>query len=138
MLSFYLDWLAFIFSCQPTRYTKIVRDRMIAVIIFAFFTVFFWMSFEQGATSLVLFARDYVDRTLVGNGQMIFNIVNNLLTIIPLAIITGSNFIGKRNLKKIPKSNYVLAICFIGIWLIVLWMLERVLCNGIRNYRIMV
>jgi len=109
-----------------SRYTKIVRDRMIAVIIFAFFTVFFWMSFEQGATSLVLFARDYVDRTLVGNGQMIFNIVNTLLTIIPLAIITWVLILlGKETFKKIPKSNYVLAICFIGIWLIVLWMLVR-------------
>lgn len=109
-----------------SRYTKIVRDRMIAVIIFAFFTVFFWMSFEQGATSLVLFARDYVDRTLVGNGQMIFNIVNTLLTIIPLAIITWVLILlGKDTFKKIPKSNYVLAICFIGIWLIVLWMLVR-------------
>ena len=109
-----------------SRYTKIVRDRMIAVIIFAFFTVFFWMSFEQGATSLVLFARDYVNRTLVGNGQMIFNIVNSLLTIIPLAIITWVLILlGKETLKKIPKSNYVLAICFIVIWLIVLWMLER-------------
>ena len=109
-----------------SRYTKIVRDRMIAVIIFAFFTVFFWMSFEQGATSLVLFARDYVDRTLVGNGQMIFNVVNSLLTIIPLAIITWVLILlGKETLKKIPKSNFVLAICFIGIWLIVLWMLER-------------
>src|SRR5690606_35515720 len=43
-----------------SRYTKVVRDRMIAVIIFAFFTVFFWMSFELGATSLIIFARDTV------------------------------------------------------------------------------
>ena len=57
---------------------------------------------------------------------MIFNIVNSLLTIIPLAIITWVLILlGKETLKKIPKSNYVLAICFIGIWLIVLWMLER-------------
>ena len=57
---------------------------------------------------------------------MIFNIVNSLLTIIPLAIITWVLILlGKETFKKIPKSNYVLAICFIGIWLIVLWMLER-------------
>lgn len=37
-----------------TRYTKVVRERMIAVIIFAFFVIFFWMSFEQGASSLVI------------------------------------------------------------------------------------
>lgn len=109
-----------------TRYTKIVRDRMIAVIIFAFFTVFFWMSFEQGATSLVLFARDYVNRTLVGDGMMIFNIVNSLLTIIPLAIISWVLYLlGKQTIKQIPYSNYVLGICFLGIWAVVLWMLGR-------------
>jgi POT family proton-dependent oligopeptide transporter len=109
-----------------SRYTKIVRDRMIAVIIFAFFTVFFWMSFEQGATSLVLFARDYVDRTLVGDAQMIFNIVNTLLTIVPLAIISWVLYLlGKQTFDKIPGSNYVLAICFLGIWGIVLWMLNK-------------
>ena len=46
------------------RYAGVVRDRMIAFIIFAFFTLFFWMSFEQGASSLIIFARDFVDRTL--------------------------------------------------------------------------
>jgi POT family proton-dependent oligopeptide transporter len=109
-----------------SRYTKIVRDRMIAVIIFAFFTVFFWMSFEQGATSLVLFARDFVDRSLLGDGQMIFNIVNTLLTTVPLAIITWVLILlGKQTFKNIPGSNYVLGICFVGIWGIVLWMLAR-------------
>src|SRR5690606_40090500 len=33
------------------RYDKIIRDRMFVVIIFVFFTVFFVLSFEQGATS---------------------------------------------------------------------------------------
>src|SRR5690606_26988419 len=69
-----------------SRYTKVVRDRMIAVIIFAFFTVFFWMSCEQGATSLIIFARDTVDRTLTGASATVFNIVNTLLTVVPLMI----------------------------------------------------
>lgn len=108
------------------RYTKVIRDRMIAFIIFAFFTVFFWMSFEQGATSLILFARDYTDRVLVGNSAIIFNIVNALLTIIPLAIITWVLYLlGKQTGKKIPGSNIVLVVCFLGIWGIVGWMLYR-------------
>jgi len=108
------------------RYTKIVRDRMIAVIIFAFFTVFFWMSFEQGATSLVLFARDNVDRTLVGNSQLIFNIVNTLLTVVPLGIVTWVLILlAKESFDVIPGSNIVLAICFIGVWSISLWMLNK-------------
>ena len=114
----------FLTISRISRYTRIVRDRMIAVIIFAFFTVFFWMSFEQGATSLILFARDNVDRVLTGNAQTIFNIVNTLLTVIPLLIITWVLYLlGKETGKRIPVSNFVLAICFLGVWALVGWML---------------
>lgn len=116
----------FLVISRILRYAKVVRDRMFAFIIFAFFTVFFWMSFEQGATSLVLFARDSVDRTLSGDSAVLFNIVNTLLTIIPLAIITYVLILlAKKTYKKIPLSNMVLAVCFAGVWAIVLWMLNR-------------
>ena len=59
-----LGFFLFLVTSRISRYSKIVRDRMIAVIVFAFFTVFFWMSFEQGATSLVLFARDSVAKNI--------------------------------------------------------------------------
>ena len=109
-----------------SRYTRVVRDRMIAVIIFAFFTVFFWMSFEQGATSLIIFARDTVDRTLTGASATVFNIVNTLLTVVPLMIITWVLYLlWKQTAKRILGSNVVLAICFAGIWGIVIWMLAR-------------
>lgn len=110
------------------RYTNVVRDRMIAVVIFAFFTVFFWMSFEQGASSLVIFARDNVDRTLAGNSLTIFNIVNSLLTVVPLAIITWVLILlAKQTGKTIPMSNVVLAICFLGVWAVAGWMLYQYL-----------
>jgi len=110
------------------RYTNVVRDRMIAVVIFAFFTVFFWMSFEQGASSLVIFARDNVDRTLAGNSLIIFNIVNSLLTLVPLSIITWVLILlAKQTGKTIPMSNVVLAICFLGVWAVAGWMLYQYL-----------
>ncbi len=108
------------------RYEKVVRDRMIAFVIFAFFTVFFWLSFEQGASSLVLFARDSVDRVMTGSAATTFNIINALLTIVPLAIITWVLYLlWKRTFKKIAGSNIVLVICFAGLWAIVGWMLNR-------------
>jgi len=119
---------AFLFMVisRISRYDAVVRDRMIAVIIFAFFTVFFWLSFEQGASSLVLFARDSVDRTLTGDAATIFNVVNTLLTIIPLVIISYVLFLlGKQTWKKIPASNIVLIITFLGVWAVALWMLNR-------------
>lgn len=106
------------------RYTTIVRDRMIAVIVFAFFTIFFWMSFEQGASSLVIFARDNVDRSLAGTSLTIFNTINTLLTIVPLLIITWVLILlARQTWKKALGSNIVLAITFLGVWAIALWML---------------
>lgn len=108
------------------RYERVVRDRMIAVIVFAFFTVFFWMSFEQGASSLVLFARDFTDRTLEGGAATIFNIINTLLTVVPLAIISWVLFLlFKKTYKKIGVSNIVLASSFLVVWGLVVWMLMR-------------
>lgn len=116
----------FLVISRITRYTKVVRHRMIAVIIFAFFTVFFWLSFEQGATSLVLFARDFTDRTLMGNQAVVFNIVNTLLTVIPLALVSWVLFLlFKQTSKKIATSNIILAVSFLGVWGIVGWMLNN-------------
>ena len=62
------------------RYTPIVRDRLIAVGIFAFFTVFFWTAFEQAAGSMAIFAKDYTARALSGDAAGIFKIIDTVLT----------------------------------------------------------
>jgi proton-dependent oligopeptide transporter, POT family len=108
------------------RYSLVVRHRMVAVIIFAFFTVFFWLAFEQGASSLIIFARDSVQRSLSGNAAVIFNVVNTLLTVVPLALITYVLYLlGKRTFKTISASNIVLVLCFVLVWAAVGWMLIR-------------
>ena len=121
-----LGLFLFLVISRLMRYTRIIRDRMIAFIIFAFFTVFFWMSFEQGASSLVIFARDNVNRVLSGNSAIIFNVINMLLTIIPLIIITYVLYLlWKKTSYKIISSNMVLIACFLLMWGIVGWMLNR-------------
>lgn len=106
------------------RYDKVVRDRMIAVIIFAFFTIFFWMSFEQAASSLVLFARDSVDRSLSGTSLTVFNIINTLLTVIPLIFISWVLYLlAKQTWKKAAVTNVVLIITFLIVWFVAGWML---------------
>lgn len=106
------------------RYDKVVRDRMIAVIIFAFFTIFFWMSFEQAASSLVLFARDSVDRSLSGTSLTVFNTINTLLTVIPLIFISWVLYLlAKQTWKKAAVTNVVLVITFLIVWFVAGWML---------------
>lgn len=108
------------------RYSPVVRDKMIAVAIFAFFTVFFWAAFEQAGGSMTIFANDYTDRVLEGNGAIVFNVFNTLLTIVPLAIISWVIYkLGQQTFKKYANSNFVLITSFLIIWGIVIWMLVR-------------
>ena len=107
------------------RYDKITRDRMLAVIFFAFITIFFWALFEQAPGSLTIFARDYTQRVLEGDSAFIFKVVNALMTVIPLGIITWVLWLlFKRTFSMISKSNIFLAASFVIIWGIAIWMLS--------------
>lgn len=116
----------YLIGSRIMRYTTIVRDRMLTVVIFPFFVVFFWLSFEQGASSLVIFARDNIERELQGNWAVLYNIFNALLTVIPLLLITYVLFLlVKKTYKKIFPAVVVLLVCFSLVWGIASWMLQR-------------
>jgi POT family proton-dependent oligopeptide transporter len=88
------------------KYDRITRDRMLAVMFFAFITIFFWAIFEQAPSSLTIFARDYTQRVLEGNSAFIFKIANTLMTIIPLGIITWVLWLlFKKTFSKYALSN---------------------------------
>lgn len=115
----------FLIISRTSRYTKIVRDRIIAVAIFGVFTVFFFSAFEQSLGSMTLFARDYTNRTLVGPAAMVFKIVDALLTTVPLIIITWVLFLlYKKTYTRIKYSNIFLGIAFIGVWALVIFRLN--------------
>ena len=107
------------------RYDKITRDRMLAVMFFAFLTIFFWAIFEQAPSSLTIFAKDYTQRILEGNAADIFKVVNSLMTIIPLGIITWVLILlFNKTFAKYALSNIILALSFVIIWAISIWMLN--------------
>lgn len=111
---------------RVSRYERVIRDRIIAVAIFGLFTVFFFAAFEQSLGSMTIFARDYTARNLTGASAMIFKIVDLILTVGPLAIITWVLFLlFKKTYAKIPYSNIILGIAFLGLWLIVSWKINR-------------
>ncbi|MBA5791218.1 peptide MFS transporter [Flavobacterium sp. xlx-214] len=126
MIIFALIIFIYMIVSRVLRYDKVVRDRMFAVVLLAFFLIFFFMSFEQGATSLVLVARDYIDRSLTGSALTTFNIINGLLTIVPLAIISWVLVkLARATWSKIALSNVILIACFLIIWGAALWMLKN-------------
>jgi POT family proton-dependent oligopeptide transporter len=124
ILSALVIFLLLLFIRIP-KYDKITRDRMIAVIFFAFITIFFWAIFEQAPSSLTIFARDYTQRVLEGNAAFIFKIVNSMMTLVPLGIITWVLWLlFKKTFSKYALSNIFLAISFLIIWGIAIWMLS--------------
>jgi POT family proton-dependent oligopeptide transporter len=108
------------------RYSKMVRDKIIAVSIFGIFTVFFFAAFEQSLGSMTLFARDYTARALTGDSAMIFKIIDLILTVAPLAIITWVLYLlFKKTYKKIPYSNVILALTFVFLWYVVFYKINN-------------
>ena len=120
-----LSLFVLLLAIRIPRYDKITMDRMIAVIFFAFVTIFFWAIFEQAPSSLTIFAKDYTQRVLEGSAANIFKVINSLMTIVPLGIITWVLILlFKKTFSKYALSNVILATSFIIIWGIAVWMLN--------------
>jgi len=108
----------------------VVRDRLIVIGVLAFFTIFFWMAFEQAGGSMTIFAKDYTQRVLTGEAASWFVWVNTALTLGPIAIITYVLFLlFKSTFRYIPLSNLILAGAFALIWAIALWMVYNQLTS---------
>jgi POT family proton-dependent oligopeptide transporter len=105
---------------------NVVTDRLIVIGILSFFTIFFWMAFEQAGGSMTIFAKDYTARILSGGYATAFFWANTALTIIPLAIVTFvlAKLI-RSTYQQIPGSNISIAISFVIVWGIALWMLNK-------------
>ncbi len=107
-----------------TQYSKITREKLIAVTFFAVLSVVFWAIFEQSPGTLTIFANDYTDRSLEGASANIFRFVNTCITIIPLGIITWVLYLlFKQTFGKYKWSNIVLSFSFLIVWCIAIWML---------------
>lgn len=106
--------------------SKIVRDRITVIGIFAVFTIFFWWAFEQAGGSMTIFAADYTDRALEGSAADTFKIVNTIITLVPMVVITWVLvMLFKQTFGKYSMSNVWLGLSFLIIWGIVIWMLKR-------------
>jgi proton-dependent oligopeptide transporter, POT family len=108
------------------RYGNVVRDKMIVVAIFAFFTVFFWAAFEQAGGTMTLFAADFTDRVMTGGYATLFLVIDIIITVVPIGIISWVLFkLFTQTFKKYALSNLILASSFIFIWGIVIWKIDR-------------
>ncbi|OFZ64450.1 MAG: amino acid permease [Bacteroidetes bacterium RIFCSPHIGHO2_02_FULL_44_7] len=113
-------------ATRIARFPTITKHRMIAIVLFAVFTVIFWASFEQAGGSMTLFAKDYTTRILTGSSATIFNIADIIITVVPIGIISWVLFkLFTQTFKKYALSNIFLGFSFVLIWVIVIWKINR-------------
>ncbi len=111
--------------------SNVVRDRIIVISVLAFFTIFFWMAFEQAGGSMTIFANDYTNRLLEGSSATIFNWANAILVVVPMLILSVVLWnLFKETFTTIPISNVFLGTSFLIIWGIIIWMLFREFSAG--------
>ncbi len=105
---------------------NVSRDRLAVIGILAFFTIFFWMAFEQAGGSMTIFAKDYTDNVLESSQALVFKFINTALTIGPLIIVTWVLFLLAKSVAKFyPLSTLFISSSFVIIWGIALWMLSK-------------
>ncbi|MCP9237804.1 peptide MFS transporter [Lewinella sp. JB7] len=99
---------------------KVERDRVWSIIVFSFFIIFFWWAFEQAGGSMTIFALDYTERTLSGEGATWFRLANTAITVIPVIVLTWVLLkLFSITFKNYSVSNLVLALAFVIIWLLI-------------------
>jgi POT family proton-dependent oligopeptide transporter len=116
----------FLLASRIIRYGNIVRDKMVVVAIFAFFTVFFWAAFEQAGGTMTIFAANFTDRVMVGGQATLFLVIDIIITVVPIGIISWVLYkLFTKTYKKYLLSNIILGLSFLFIWGIVVWKINR-------------
>ncbi len=109
---------------KKQKVTSNEKDRLVAIGVFALFTIVFWWAFEQAGSSMTIFAKDYTQRNLTGSSATMFVWASFFLTVVPVVIITGVlGLLVKQTFSKIALSNSFLMVSFVIIWGIVIWKL---------------
>lgn len=100
------------------KLTKIEIDRLIVIGILSFFSIVFWMSFEQAGASINIFAKDYTDKHIFGTeiSAASFQSVNSMWILI-LSLPMSWLWVKLDQAKKNPSSPYKFAfgLLFLGL-----------------------
>ncbi|HET6225647.1 MAG TPA: peptide MFS transporter [Bacteroidia bacterium] len=101
---------------EMKNYTREENEKLVAALIFIFFSIFFWAFFEQSGGSLSLFARYNLKGELLGfNPNQINNSSNNLFVVI-LSPLIGLIWLWlyKRNKEPNTVIKFGMSFLFLG------------------------
>jgi proton-dependent oligopeptide transporter, POT family len=117
---------------EMTRCTAAEIKKLIAAMIFIFFSVVFWAFFEQSGGSLSLFARYNLDGTMVGLSPSQINNFANAFFVILFSPLVGLIWLALAKRKIEPNSviKFGLGFLFLGAAFYVLFMTKNFANEG--------
>jgi proton-dependent oligopeptide transporter, POT family len=131
---FHMDYIAsFIFAAAIAAPGLILfdpslnpqeRDRILVVIIIAFFVIAFWGAFEQAGASLTFFADEQTDRNLFGTviPASYFQSINPLAIVIFAPVFAGVwTALGKRGIEPASPVKQAIGMLLLCAGYIVIW-----------------
>jgi POT family proton-dependent oligopeptide transporter len=101
-------------SKQPL--TRIERDRIKAILLMSFFTVIFFMGFEQAAGALTLFAKNHTDLSVFGWDMPAswLQVVNPIFVVL-LAPLMGKLWMGLGKNDPATPKKFSMGMVFLGL-----------------------
>jgi POT family proton-dependent oligopeptide transporter len=116
------------------RFEPVERDRLKAFFIIAFFVVFFWASFEQAGSTMTVFAKDYVNRTLTDTSALLYKIIDVIVSIVPMLVLTWVIIkLAQAIYKKYKLTILFTSISFLIIWALVIYRVyDKVMGNSLE------
>lgn len=105
---------------------KVIRDRIVVISVLIFFSIFFWLAFEQAGGSMSIFALDYTQRVLEGTAAVTFKWVDAILTLFPLIIVSVVLLgLAKQLFSTYPATIIFTVLSFAIIWVLGIWKIQR-------------
>ena len=94
------------------------RKRVLAIVIVAFFVMFFWAAYEQAGSSMNLFADKYTDLHILGWSMPAswFQSLNPVLILVLAPVFAGLwGFLGRRGMEPSTALKMVFGLALLGV-----------------------
>lgn len=100
------------------KLTKEERDRVIVILVISVFSILFWMAYNQGYSSMALFAKNYTDRRIFGWDMPPSWILSSeafFLIVLTPFLARLYRALEKRDLNPNPSLKTAFSLCFIAL-----------------------
>jgi POT family proton-dependent oligopeptide transporter len=121
------------FKASPTPLKKSEKDRIIVISILALFSILFWMAYNQGWSSMSLFALRYTKHvigTITVPSSLLLSLESLYLILLAYPLSWAYLWLAKRKLNPSPPMKTALSLVAMGICFVLMMIGSREIPEG--------